>query len=82
MLFFLLLFLWLLLFSLLFGTFFTSISSFLSYCFTYVRSILSLICIDDTIIVAFFDYIVILYSIHLTILAIKFALTVYNKLKI
>ena len=64
------------------GTFFTSISTFLSYCFTYVRSILSLLCISDTLIVSFFDYIVILYSIHLTVLAIRFALTIYNKLKI
>lgn len=64
------------------GTFFTSISTFLGYCFTYVRSILSLLCISDTLIIAFFDYLVILYTIHLTVLAIKFALTVYNKLKI
>lgn len=64
------------------GTFFTSVSTFLGYCFTYVRSVLSLLCISDTLIIGFFDYLVILYSIHLTVLAIKFALTVYNKLKI
>lgn len=64
------------------GSFFTSVSSFLSYCFTYVRSILALLCISDTVIVAFFDYFVILYSIYLTTLAIKFGITIYNKFKI
>lgn len=62
--------------------FFESITTFFSYCFTYVRSILSLLCISDTIIIAFFDYLIILYSIHLTVLAIRFALNVYNKLKV
>jgi uncharacterized membrane protein len=63
-------------------TFFNSISTFFGYGFTYIRSILSLLCIPDTIIIALFDYFVILYSIHLTVIAVKFALTVYNKLKI
>ena len=58
------------------GDFFTAISSFLSYCFTYVRSILALLCISDTIIVAFFDYIVVCYSIHLTVRANLIASTV------
>ena len=61
---------------------FSSISTFLNYCFTYVRSILSLLCISDTLIITFFDYIIICYSIYLTILAVRFALNVYNKLKI
>lgn len=64
------------------STFFTAITTFLGYCFTYVRSVLSLLCISDTIIVAFFDYLAILYTIYITVLAIRFALTVYNKLKI
>lgn len=63
-------------------TFINAILSFFNYCFTYIRSILNLICIPDTFIVAFFDYLVILYTIHITIIIIKFALTVYNKLKI
>ena len=61
---------------------FSNISTFLNYCFTYVRSILSLLCISDTLIITFFDYIIICYSIYLTILAVRFALNVYNKLKI
>lgn len=64
------------------STFFISITTFLNYCFTYVRSVLSLLCISDTIIIAFFDYIIICYSIYLVVLAIRFGLTVYNKLKI
>lgn len=64
------------------STFIAAISSFFSYAFTYVRSILTLLCIPDTYIVAFFDYLVILYTIHITIIIIRFALTVYNKLKI
>lgn len=63
-------------------TFITSINTFMNYCFTYVRSILSLICIPDSIIVAFFDYLFILYSIYLVVIVVKFALTVYNKFKI
>lgn len=62
--------------------YFTHISSFLTYCFTYVRSILSLILINDTMITALFDYIIILYTIHITMLAIRFIITVYNKFKI
>lgn len=64
------------------ATFFSSISVFLSYCFTYIRSILQLLCIDDTIIIAFFDYLVILYTIYTTVIVIKFAITVYNKFKL
>lgn len=64
------------------GSFFTSISSFLSYCFTYVRSILSLLLISDTYIIAFFDYIIICYSIYLVVLAIRFGITIYNKFKL
>lgn len=63
-------------------TFINAIVTFFNYCFTYVRSILSLLCIPDTVIVGFFDYLFILYSIYTTIIIIKFALTVYNKLKI
>lgn len=64
------------------SSFFTSISTYLAYCFTYVRSILSLLLINDTLIIAFFDYIVICYSIYLVVLAIRFGITIYNKLKI
>lgn len=62
-------------------TYFNYITNFLNMCFTYVRSILSLLLISDTMITALFDYFLILYSIYLTVLAIRFAINVYNKLK-
>lgn len=62
--------------------FFSHVSDFLSMAFTYVRSILSLLLINDTMITALFDYFIILSSIHLIVLAVKFALNIYNKLKI
>lgn len=64
------------------ANYFTYITNFLNMCFTYVRSILSLLLISDTMISALFDYFIILYSIHLTIIAIKFAITIYNKFKL
>lgn len=63
-------------------SYFSYITTFLGYCFTYVRSILSLLLITDSMITALFDYFLILYSIYLTILAIRFGITVYNKFKI
>lgn len=62
--------------------FFTHISDFLTIACTYVRSVLSLFLINDNMILTIFNYFGILYSIHITILAIKFALNIYNKFKI
>ncbi len=64
------------------ANYFTYITNFLNMCFTYVRSILSLLLINDTMITSLFDYFIILYSIHLTIIAIKFAINIYNKFKL
>lgn len=64
------------------GSMFTNISTFLGYCFTYVRSILSLLCISDVLITSFFDYLIVCYTIYLTVLSARFAITVYNKFKI
>lgn len=64
------------------GSYFTHITSFLQLSLTYVRTCLSFLCINDTMILAIFDYFVILYSIHITLLAIRFALKIYEKLKI
>ena len=64
------------------GDFFTHITNFLSMAFTYVRSVLSLLLINDTMISALFDYFIVLYSIHLIILAVKFAINIYNKFKL
>lgn len=64
------------------STYFSYITNFLNMCFTYVRSILSLLLINDTMITALFDYFLILYSIYLLVLAIRFAINIYNKFKI
>lgn len=64
------------------SSFFNSISVFLGYAFTYIRSILNLLLIPDPLIIALFDYFVILYSIFIGIQAYKFAINIYNKLKI
>ena len=49
---------------------------------TYVRSILSLLLINDSMIITLFDYFVTLYTIYITILVVKFAITIYNKFKL
>lgn len=64
------------------SSFFGHITNFLNMALTYVRSILSLLLINDTMITALFDYFAILYSIYLIVLTIRFAINVYNKLKI
>lgn len=61
---------------------FTHISTFLSLCFTYVRSILSLLLINDIMITTLFDYFIILYSIYLIVLAVRFGINIYNKFKL
>lgn len=49
---------------------------------TYVRSILSLLLINDTMIITLFDYFVVMYTIYLTVLVVKFAINIYNKFKL
>lgn len=64
------------------GAYFNYITSFLQLALTYVRTCLSLLCINDSMIVALFDYFIILFTIHTTLLAVRFALKIYNKFKI
>lgn len=64
------------------SSFFTHINNFFNMCFTYVRSILSLLLINDTMITSLFDYFIILYSIYLIVIVVRFAINIYNKLKI
>lgn len=61
---------------------FNYLTYFIQLSLTYVRSILSLILINDTMIITLFDYFIALYSIYLIILAIKFAITIFNKFKL
>lgn len=64
------------------STFFSHITNFLTIACTYVRSVLSLFCITDNMILTIFNYFGILYSIYITILSIKFAINIYKKFKI
>jgi len=64
------------------SSYFSHITSFLNMALTYVRSILSLLLINDTMISALFDYFIILYSIYLIVIVVRFAINIYNKLKI
>lgn len=64
------------------GNLFTYLSNFIVMSLTYVRSILSLLLINDTMIITLFDYFIILYTIYLTVLVVKFAINIYNKFKL
>lgn len=64
------------------GSFFQHITEFLQLALTYVRTVLNLVCINNDMIVAIFDYFIILYSIWLSMLAVRFAVKIYNKFKI
>lgn len=61
---------------------FTYLSNFIVISLTYVRSILSLLLINDTMIITLFDYFIILYTIYLTVLIVKFSINIYNKFKL
>ena len=64
------------------GNLFTYLSNFIVISLTYVRSVLSLLLITDNMIITLFDYFVILYTIYLTVLVVKFAINIYNKFKL
>lgn len=61
--------------------YFSYINSFLDMILTYVVLIMNLLLIPRAPIVLFFDYLLIKYMVHLTALAIKCVITIYNKLK-
>lgn len=63
------------------GVYFSYVVSFFSQAFTYVSTILQWLCFSPSMFVLLFDYYVIKYSIQLLIIAIKFAVNIYNKLK-
>lgn len=63
-------------------TFFSYISSFLSYALTYISTIIDLLFIPRAALVLFFDYLLICYTIFLTVQAIRFAINIYNKFKL
>ena len=63
------------------ATYFSFIDSFLDIGLTYVSIIMDLLLIPRGPVSLFFDYLLIKYTIHLTALAVKCVITIYNKLK-
>lgn len=63
------------------GQYFTYISAFFSQAFTYVSTIIQWLCLSPSMFVLLFDYFIIKYSVYVLIIAIKFAINMYNKLK-
>lgn len=63
------------------STYFYHVFGFLEQGFTYVSCILQWFCFTPSMFVLLFDYYIIKYSIHVLIVAIKFAINIYNKLK-
>lgn len=63
-------------------TFFSYISSFLSYCLTYVSTIIDLLFIPRGSLILFFDYLLVCYTIFITVQVIRFAINIYNKFKL
>lgn len=62
---------------------FTYITTFLlTYAFKYVFLLTTLLLVPSGALTMFFDYILIKYSIYLLVVVVKFAINVYNKLKI
>ena len=64
------------------GNLFTYLSNFIVMGLTYVRSILSLLLVTDNMIITLFDYFIVLYTIYLTVIVVKFAINIYNKFKL
>lgn len=61
--------------------YFSSITTFLNYALTYVRSILRLLLIPNEVILLLFNYFAILYTVYITTLTVRFAINLYKKLK-
>lgn len=64
------------------GNLFTYLSNYIVIGLTYVRSILALLMINDNMIITLFDYFVIMYTIYITTLVVRFSINVYNKFKL
>lgn len=63
------------------GVYFQHISDFFFQAFTYISTILQWFLFTPSMFVLLFDYFLIKYTIQITIVAIKFAINLYNKFK-
>lgn len=64
------------------GTLFSYLSNYIVIGLTYVRSILALLMINDNMIITLFDYFVIMYTIYIITLVVRFSINIYNKFKL
>ena len=65
-----------------FGVAFSYINTFLAYALTYVSLVIDLLLIPRGAIAMLFDYFLVLFSIYLITIVIKFIVTIYNKFKL
>lgn len=63
------------------GEYFNYINVFLSQAFSYVATIIQWLLFTPSMFGLLFDYFLIKYSVHVLVVAIKFAVNIYNKLK-
>lgn len=63
------------------STYFGYVNTFLGYALTYVANASYLLLFTPQMWQTLFSYFAIMYTIHLTILAVKFAFNIYQKLK-
>ena len=63
------------------SVYFGYITSFLTYAFRYVVVVRELLLIPSAAMLIVFDYFLIQYTIYLTMLAVRFVVTIYNKFK-
>lgn len=63
------------------GEYFGYISTFFATGLTYVTTILRWFLFTPSMLTLLFDYYIIKYTVHLTIQAVKFTITLYDKLK-
>lgn len=63
------------------ATLFTYITSFFTYALYYVAFVRELLLIPASLMTLLFDYFLIKYSIHLILIAVRFAMNIYQKFK-
>lgn len=63
------------------AVYFGYVTNFLSYALSYVVTIRELFLIPRTMLLFIFDYFLILFTIYITMIAVRFVVNVYNKFK-
>ena len=61
--------------------YFTYITNFITYALSYVVTLRELLLIPRAAMLFLFDYFLITFTIYITMLAVRFVVTIYNKFK-